>query len=89
MILWTLKQKKMKRRFNNTIKLFYKGKEIPVKNITEAECLCLDFLFAIFNNDIQEIHKHMLKNIFKGSKELEVIEWILEYKKGNSKKCIQ
>lgn len=81
---------KMKRKiFNNTIKLFYKGKEIPVKNITEAECLCLEYLCAIFNNDIQEIHKHMLKNIFKGSKELEVIEWILDYEKGNSKKCIQ
>ena len=76
----------MKRKnFNNTIKLFNKGKEIPIKNVTEAECLCLTYLFAIFKNDIQEIHKHMLKNIFKGSKELEVIEWILDYEKGERK----
>lgn len=75
----------MKRRFNNTNKLFYKGKKIPIKNVTEAECLCLEYLFAIFNNDIQKIHKYMLKNIFKGSKELEVVEWILEYEKGKSK----
>lgn len=76
----------MKRKiFNNTIKLFYKGKEIPIKNVTEAECLCLKYLLAIFKNDIQEIHKHMLKNIFKGSKELEVVEWILDYEKGERK----
>lgn len=75
----------MKRIFNNTNKLFYKGKQIPVKNITEAECLCLEYLFAIFNNDIQEIHKYMLKNIFKNSKELEVVEWILDYEKGETK----
>ena len=76
----------MKRKiFNNTIKLFYKGKEIPIKNATEAECLCLTYLFAIFKNDIQEIHKHMLKNIFKCSKELEVVEWILDYEKGERK----
>ena len=76
----------MKRKiFNNTNKLFYKGKEILIKNVTEAECLCLTYLFEIFNNDIQKIHKHMLKNIFKGSKELEVIEWILDYEKGERK----